>query len=802
MDKTTQVMAGEYFYREGEDAQEFFVLLKGKAAYDFASNSIEDLFSPDESPLPSFANGSILGIAELFSGKKRVHSLIALEDCEYLPVFIGDNSIHSLFSARPNYAPLLAQSAIYQGNDLYKFSQLLARDYHALRTLALGSTVYFWHLKKIIGLRFVPSGDIFSLGKDFFHAMENTLKFTPAFSFNDCLYRTALAMNEELNLPSELETTMDYLVSLDQIPSEILKSFLSSDPCIALHNTLPAAELLNFSLQSIKTIIYDTKKTFNFLVKSDEGTLFSSLLLACKEIANNAGDNAHFIEMLEMLRQKTKEIYEHWCSEYAIVMPYEAKLFDTALEAVKVSKLAINASDTVVPEELKNSLFRLLQYADLPYATADKLRTAIEAFRDLSDKNSSDKMATDIRLDIVSTYFDLYKAVITKSIKEKNHDALIKLFLNYGFVDEHLVSPETMINLLSSERIDGAGICNFYSLPSWMEAVYQMEKDPSINEFEQDYFEIFRQMKKRGEVTDKDLPAYKGNQEARLNFELDNFCRSAIKTCHGKLPIYVPILYEEVFQRDVSRCHVTAGKVNSAVMKVLDIDFSLFHREVFYRNEGLGIDSEMVVKAIAPDIIVMPVCGGRAAAWQAITGRDRSTPGRLVFPILSNENAEDLVQKALSFFRWELCRTMAGMSWNDIRIRSLTSQYIDYSQFYKKNRHLSEEAKEKFKLQLSRSRSPRDIFSMDYIIWLNYESKGAIRLNKVARGILYENVPFAHFYRAKLINLPSFAEQNNAYEIKRKKKVKELELKYFYYQKLPGGLPKELEENLYFYKEM
>jgi hypothetical protein len=802
MDKTIQVMRGEYFYREDDDAQEFFILLKGKATYDFANSFIEGENSSGELALPMYTNGSILGIAELFSGEKRLYSLIAAEDCECLPVFIGDNSIEALFLARPNYSPLLAQAAIYQSNSFFKFSQSLARDYHALRTLALGSTIYFWHLKKMIGLRFMPTGNIFAIGKDLFHAMELTGKISPNLSFNDCLYHTALAMNEEINLPCEIKGNMDYLVSLDQIPSEILKSFLSSDPYIALHNSLPAAELLNFSLTSIKTIISETKTTFNFLVKSDEGTLFSSLLLACKEISNNAGNNSPFVEMLEMLKQKTKEIHQHWLSEYAIVMSYEAKLFDTALEAVKVSKLDVSASDIVVPEELKNSLFRLLQYADLPYATADKLRTAVEAFRDLTDKNSSEKTVADIRLDIVTTYFDLYKAIVTKAIKENNKNPLIELFLNYGFIDENLVSPESMINLLSTERSDIGGICNFYSLPSWMEAIYRMEKAPSINEYEQDYFEVFRQMKKRGEVSDKDLPAYSGNQEARLNFELDNFCRSAIKTCHGKLPVYVPILYEEVFQRDVSRCHVTAGKVNSAVMKVLDVDFSLFHRDVFYRNEKLGIDSEMVMKAIAPDLIMVPVCGGRAAAWQAIAGRDRSTPGRIVFPILSNESVDELVQKALSYFRWELCRTMAGMSWNDIRIRSLTSQYIDYTQFYKKNRHLSEEAKEKLRLQLSRSRSPKDVFSTDYIIWLNYESKGSIRLNKVARGILYENVPLALSYREKLKSLPSFLEHNNAYEIKRKKKVKELELKYFYYQKLPGGLPKELEENLFFYKEM
>ena len=58
--------------------------------------------------------------------------------------------------------------------------------------------------------------------------------------------------------------------------------------------------------------------------------------------------------------------------------------------------------------------------------------------------------------------------------------------------------------------------------------------------------------------------------------------------------------------------------------------------------------------------------------------------------------------------------------------KSLTSEYSDYLQFYRKNRDLSEEKKDKIKLQIQKGRNnSSEIFVIDYEAWINYESKGA-----------------------------------------------------------------------------
>lgn len=51
-----------------------------------------------------------------------------------------------------------------------------------------------------------------------------------------------------------------------------------------------------------------------------------------------------------------------------------------------------------------------------------------------------------------------------------------------------------------------------------------------------------------------------------------------------------------------------------------------------------------------------------------------------------------------------------GNYWNDLREHSLTAEYCDYMQFYKKNKDLSEEIKDKIRTQYKNCRNnTRDV---------------------------------------------------------------------------------------------
>ena len=169
-----------------------------------------------------------------------------------------------------------------------------------------------------------------------------------------------------------------------------------------------------------------------------------------------------------------------------------------------------------------------------------------------------------------------------------------------------------------------------------------------------------------------------------------------------------------------------------------------------------------------PDILLMPVYGTKAMMWQEITGRVRSSPGRFILPVFTDENLDDMIIRLAGNFRWELCRTMMGSAWNDITQSSLTADYADYIQFYRKNRELTEEAKEKVKSLISKYRNRlREIFTSEYEIWICNESNGNPRLNRVARSIFFKHCPFSRQIREQLekaayLLRPAFAVQDPA----------------------------------------
>ena len=45
---------------------------------------------------------------------------------------------------------------------------------------------------------------------------------------------------------------------------------------------------------------------------------------------------------------------------------------------------------------------------------------------------------------------------------------------------------------------------------------------------------------------------------------------------------------------------------------------------------------------------------------------------------------DDEIMDNVGRYRWEMCRKLQGVRWNDISEHSLTSEYYDYIQYYKR----------------------------------------------------------------------------------------------------------------------
>ena len=187
--------------------------------------------------------------------------------------------------------------------------------------------------------------------------------------------------------------------------------------------------------------------------------------------------------------------------------------------------------------------------------------------------------------------------------------------------------------------------------------------------------------------------------------------------------------------------------------------------------------------------------------WQETAGSRRDTPARFIMPILTVVEPREMMTELCGRYRWEMCRKIQGMRWNDVTERSLTSEYCDYMQFYRKNHDLSAETKEKIKNALVKAKNNyREVFVKDYQCWIKYEAKGSCRLNKVAREIVFTYCPFSKAYRADLKTNPMFADAIGKLETNNARNYKRLQGLYEKYKREGGTITPELRENLNFYQ--
>jgi hypothetical protein len=132
--------------------------------------------------------------------------------------------------------------------------------------------------------------------------------------------------------------------------------------------------------------------------------------------------------------------------------------------------------------------------------------------------------------------------------------------------------------------------------------------------------------------------------------------------------------------------------------------------------------------------------------------------------------------------------------WADPVEGGITGLYFDYVNFYKKNKKLSLEAKDKITEKFRGIRTNRDRFADDYTMWVLFEKDGIMRVNSVIRDMFYRNIPFKKEIRDKLDNMPAYNEIAPRYKNIQNRNITAFERKYKKYTGEDGRLPNVLQK--------
>lgn len=418
------------------------------------------------------------------------------------------------------------------------------------------------------------------------------------------------------------------------------------------------------------------------------------------------------------------------------------------------------STNSAVLQELAGSMNTILEYAGFDLQMAESFRQNVNAYKAMADKSDMADSSIRLRRKLTEEFYALYSIAFEKAATTPDMPMPVKMFLYFGYVDEELAGSANCVKLYQLAcGMEDQSHFGVYTLYHWLLAVFRGDKYPSRNEFDEDYTDYIHKQKASGNISASEAAAMESSPMSKVNYELKNMFPQVNKMTCGRISTFCPLFSADNVLKDLNSAFITTAQISRAFEMIKSIDYSAFYRESLdYENIDV-MGKEMIHLEYLPDIILMPNVGIRGVMWQEIEGKKRNSPGRMFFSIFHMEDINTSLVRLTGEFRWEMCKRIQGSRWNDVTERSLTSEYFDYIQFYRKNHELSNEAKEKVRTSLQRAKNSfKEMFVRDYIIWILFEGSGSPRLNKVARKILLTYCPFPAALAASMEQNPIYTE--------------------------------------------
>ena len=577
---------------------------------------------------------------------------------------------------------------------------------------------------------------------------------------------------EKLHITSKI-TASDLDIPVQEILSKaphIVSYYLDLDNFLEKHSSL--------LLEEHKAFVYEI-----ILKASEDATVFqkyihetATAIISLKNILFNEEYTDYFRYFSELL-SRTHPGTEDYDEAKTLVttlfsclyqMPFVDK---TALQTrmedqmkkmqspASTSDVAANTSGNGgIQNIVVDSMNKILAVAEEDDEFVASFTKHLFTYKELADKSSNTPAVSQLRHKLTDDFLRLYTNLALKYVSGKPINDTVKLFLMFGYIDEDLAgqkNAEELCKLLQADITDNNE--HIFTFIDWLKAIYDGEREPSRNEFDMDYTDFLRSERAAGRITAMEEKEKLEDAKAKVLYEIQNFFPQANKMTFGHISTYCPFFSSHNVIDLLTKGLLSTTKLVQERENIRRIDYQLFYKEVVYSNPAIGINSEFIHKEIMPDFILMPNYGARGIMWQEVEGKKRATPCRMVLPVFTPENLRTLFLRLCGEYRWEMCKRTQGSHWNDPASNSLTGDYFDYLQFYRKNNDLSADAKEKVKVLLTKARnSIKEAFVLDYIIWVAYESEGSPRLNKIARNILFNHCPFPLETRQKLTANPIY----------------------------------------------
>lgn len=748
------IEAGKKLINEGDPVDSLYVVIKGTIRQQWRGQIL------------NLGPGTVAGLSDALNHQYEADYVVS-EDatvikCPYKSMADFDD----IFKAQPVYIFGFAKGSFRQCRDVFKIYDDVKKSVDNFSDYCRGISGEYRKLCRSIGM-------------------------TPA-------ENPMLDEMEPLELKGEiLKWEHDYIDSLNSVDNKEIENIYGKRTEIVNGVIGISCGYMARAIECIETMGFYLDEFTPILLSEEKGDLFEQVFNLRIYAAERGADQAGVIKLMKMLYK--------FISTSGL---YDKKLVKTRWEEYDSHDFAATAAAFDEAKMMKQAEFtqtfeHICEFAEVDEEKTAEYRQQLDEYLALSDREGKEDNERKVRKKAVDLFYDLYQKTFFRALEFEAYggelDTIIKMFLNLGYIDYNAVG-EDLTNELADimERMDSlCGGEHLFTIYTWLRAVYAGDREPSRNELDLDYRGFVLEERKAGNISEADMPTWMNDQEQKVKFEMNNFFVSANRTTSGKMTSFCPVLTKEDFGSEAMRMLITSNKLYESLQKIEEVDYGIFLREGFYTDMENNVKSEPYLKRVEPDIILLPNAGMRAMMWQECGGIKVDSPGRFVFPMFTFDDIDKLMIYCCGAFRWEICRKEQGSRWNDIGSDCLTSDFYDYFTFYRKNKDLSAENKEKVKTLLKSSRNNmREAFTKQYTIWINFEAQGSIRLNKAERNILNKHCTFSKAYRSKVSSHPMYEQVISRHEIKCSQELNHLKTIIDRVEKNDGVVPDEVKQGL------
>ncbi len=763
LNSMNSISDGTVLYQKGDAVDSIGLLVKGRV--ELTADGV----------CMVLGSGNFLGICDVATGTHAFTYTIKDDAVVYVLPVKGTASVENLLRMKQEYCGLLVTSLNYFIVELNKRMKQLQGENQKLYDFMKQKYLLCDEVGKALGIEIET---------------KNSLEKITKYSLSE----------------TELSDKLEYYLQSGALPMEAQKKYFSGSAYISFFHYQEQCQVVHSLMKACEFYGDGLYKFFRGMIL-DEDSLFQAigrlaLGLLDKGVHNPLVDRA-VDEIVEKINETERFLVEKIGMTISLDRERMERLYFALLSGESAATEEMEELDAPGVEYLYNSLEQITEYAPVHLKVKSEFIQQVETFMAMRDKFEKTPEAMALRKQLTANFFELYEAILYRSFEDADMPLAVRLFLDYGFVSEKLLTEEelSLLVALRPEKYSEENGCHVYTMRKWLKAIYDGVKDTSKNEYDMDFGEHLRQQVKEHRIDKREMADQLADKEKRMHFECQNLFRYADRVVSGNISAFVPILCSDGIYNNIKNAYLTEAKINRAIKRVEDIDYSIFYRDRIASFEKLGVPKATVIDRITPDVILFPIYGKNCIMWQDITGKRRTTKGRLLMPILFERELDVDVVKLLANFRWEKCRTDMGNRWNDFRYPSLTSEYTDYLQFYRKNSELSQERKTKIRAQLQQCNNKhKEVFARDYVDWIQREANGAMKLSRVARNIMFTYCPLANEVYKGLEGQTVYAEAAKKYIRENHAERKSVELMIYKFERDGVEVPEEIRKTLEYLK--